>query len=107
VPVLTSVDFVVVLDEGVRKRHHHQAEKGKVTYFVVQLEVIVQGTWKAVIRYDCSHGFSHVDKYDVKGQKTKTALNLAFESALTYADWDIKENWRKYRDEFLKGVSNE
>jgi hypothetical protein len=26
---------------------------------------------------------------------------------LTYADWDIKENWWKYRDEFLKGSWDE
>jgi len=45
-----------------------------------------------------------VDKYDVKGNKIKTALGLSFESALTYGDWDINENWLKYREEFLKGV---
>jgi len=101
------VDFLVVFGEGVRKRHYHETEKGKVTYFAVQLEVNVGGEWKVVVRYDCSHRFSHVDKYDIKGNKTKTALDLSFESALTYGDWDINENWLKYKDEFLKGVPNE
>jgi len=45
-----------------------------------------------------------VDKYDIKGNKIKTALDLSFESALTYGDWDINENWLKYKEEFLKGV---
>lgn len=45
-----------------------------------------------------------MDKYDIKGNKTKTALDLSFESALTYGDWDINENWLKYKEEFLKGV---
>ena len=45
-----------------------------------------------------------LDKYDIKGNKTKTALNLSFESALTFGDWDINENWAKYKEEFLKGV---
>jgi hypothetical protein len=59
------------------------------------------------IRYDCSHGFAHVDKYDIKGKQTKRMLNLNFESALTYGDWDINENWLKYKQEFLKGVNDE
>jgi len=33
------VDFVIIFDNGVRKRHHHETEKGKVKYFSVQLEV--------------------------------------------------------------------
>ena len=98
------VDFIVVFDEGVRKRHYHETQKGKVAYFAVQLEIRVGGDWKKVIRYDCSHRFSHMDKYDIKGNKTKTALNLSFESALTFGDWDINENWAKYKEDFLKGV---
>ena len=101
------VDFIVILDEGVRKRHYHETEKSNVTYFAVQLEVKVKGEWKVVIRYDCSHEFSHIDKYDIKGNKTKITLNLNFESALTYGDWDINENWLKYKEEFLKGVQDE
>ena len=98
------VDFIVVFDEGVRKRHYHETQKGKVEYFAVQLEIRFGGDWKTVVRYDCSHRFSHMDKYDIKGNKTKTALNLSFESALTFGDWDINENWAKYKEEFLKGV---
>lgn len=100
-------DFVVIFDDGVRKRHFHETDKGKVKYFAVQLEVRLKDEWKIVIRYDCSHGFSHIDKYDVKGNQTKRVLNLNFESALTYGDWDINENWLKYKQDFLRGVTNE
>ncbi len=99
-----TVDFVVVFDDGVRKRHYHETEKGDVIYFVVQLEVEFKGQWKVAIRYDCSHGFAHMDKYDIKGKRTKRPLNLRFESALTYGDWDINENWQKYKEEFLRGI---
>jgi hypothetical protein len=101
------VDFVVIFDDGVRKRHYHKTEKGKVTYFAVQLEIEVEYEWKVAVRYDCSHGFSHMDKYDIKGNQTKKMLNLNFESALIYGDWDINKNWVKYKQEFLKGVSDE
>jgi hypothetical protein len=101
------VDFVVIFDEGVRKRHYHETEKGKVIYFAVQLEVEVHGEWKVVIRYDCSHGFAHKDTYDQAGSQTKSLLHLSFESALTYGDWDITTHWRRYTQEFLREVSNE
>lgn len=97
------VDFVVIFDEGVRKRHYHKTEKGKVKYFAVQLEILIKDEWKIALRYDCSHGFSHIDTYDIDGNRKKTPLNLSFESALTYGDWDINENWLKYKQEFLKG----
>ncbi len=48
-----------------------------------------------------------MDKYDIKGKQIKKKLNLSFESALTYGDWDINRNWLKHKEEFLKGVSDE
>jgi hypothetical protein len=101
------VDFVIVFDDGARKRHYHETEKDKVKHFVVQLEVEVNGEWKVAVRYDCSHGFSHLDKYDITGTQTKQGLGLSFESALTYGEWDINKNWLKYKEEFLKGVTDE
>ena len=76
-------------------------------HFVVQLEIRVNQEWKVAIRYDCAHGYSHVDRYDIMGKQTKRPLNLQFESALTYGDWDINENWPHYRDAFLKGREDE
>ena len=53
------------------------------------------------------HGYAHVDRYDITGNRTKEALNLHFASALTYGDWDVNENWQQYRDAFLKGSKYE
>lgn len=47
-----------------------------------------------------------MDKYDIKGNKVKTPLDLSFESALTFGDWDINENRPKYEDQFLKGADH-
>ena len=44
---------------------------------------------------------------DKMGKQTKRLLNLQFESALTYGDWDINENWQQYRNAFLKGKEDE
>ena len=102
-----SVEFIVILDDGVRKRHRHETNGGKVINFVVQLEIRIEQEWKVVIRYDCAHGYSHADRYDKTGKQTKRPLNLQFESALTYGDWDINENWQHYRDAFMKGRRDE
>lgn len=91
------------LGEGVRKRHYHMTEKGKVVYFVVQLEVEVKGEWKPVIRYDCSHDFTHIDRYNLKEEKQKIELYLDYAEALTVADEDININWESYKERFLRG----
>ena len=36
-----TVDFIIIIDEGVRKRHYHETEKGNVVYFAFQLEIKV------------------------------------------------------------------
>ena len=97
-----TVEFVVYLDENSRKRHYHEAESGKISFFAVQLEVKINGEWKPVIRYDCAHNFAHVDKYDITGNQTKDALTMDFASALTYGDLDINRNWMRYKTDFLK-----
>jgi len=97
------VEFVVILDKGVRKRHRHEVEKGRVLSFMVQLEVFVEGEWKPVIRYDSSHEFAHVDLFTLDGKREKVALDLSFGSALTLADRDINENWEEYVEKFLRG----
>jgi hypothetical protein len=49
-----SVEFIVILDDGARKRHRHETIGGKVINFVVQLEIKVKQEWKVAIRYDCN-----------------------------------------------------
>ena len=92
------------LGEGARKRHYHRTEKGKVIYFVVQLEVELEGKWEPVIRYDCSHSFVHIDRYNNKGEKIKENIYLTYEESLTLADEDININWEFYKEKFLKGA---
>jgi len=71
--------------------------------FVVQLEVEIQGEWRPVIRYDCSHDYAHIDRYNLRGKQRKEQLHLSFAEALTLADEDIDLNWELYKEKFLKG----
>ena len=98
-----KVEYVVVLAEGVRKRHMHETDRGAVVRFAVQLEVAAGVAWRPVVRYDCAHGFSHRDLYEQDGTVTKEGLDLNLEAALTYGDWDINENWARYVERHVGG----
>lgn len=95
--------YTRALGENARKRHYHKTEKGNVVDFAVQLEAKLEGEWKPVIRYDCSHDFSHIDRYNVRGEQEKEVLDLPYAESLTLADEDINLNWENYRDRFLRG----
>jgi len=102
--MIKIVEYVVLFDEGVRKRHYHKSVRGKIIEFAVQLEVFIESNWRPIIRYDCAHGFAHIDHYDRRGKRRRRLLDLNFNEAIILADEDIRENWEKYREDFLKEV---
>jgi hypothetical protein len=96
-------EYVIPLGENARKRHYHETAKGKVSGFVVQLEVFHRRQWKPVVRYDSAHGVAHRHQYYLDGTQAKAELDLKFGEALVLADEDIKENWKIYQKAFLEG----
>jgi len=95
--------FNVLLSPEDRYRHTHVRVKGHVLQFTVQFETQFGGKWYPVVRYDTSHGFAHRDILDRKGGKTKTPLFINnFNEALTFAEYDIRSNWKHYKEGFLK-----
>jgi len=91
------------LQQGCEEEALSQDRGGRVVNFVVQLEVEVEGEWKQVVRYDCTHKFVHRDSYDLRGKQRKEAIDLSYEEALTFADEDLDENWERYGLTFLAG----
>ncbi len=72
---------------------------GKVVDMVVQYETKVEGHWKPVVRYDCSHGFFQRDAIYPSGDKEKKAIPIEdLDAALTYAEQDIRGRWEFYRE---------
>ncbi len=92
-----------MFDLDARKRHYHKTERGKITAFMVQLEIRINDMWREVLRYDCTHNFTHKDCYNVNGKQRKITLYLDYEEALNMADDDLNENWGHYRERFLRG----
>ncbi len=97
------VEYVVLLGNDGRRRVRHTRVGGNVTEFMVQYEIFVEEKWNEVVRYDTSHGYAHKDLIHADGRKEK--VDLFFEDlniCLTYAENDLRANWKNYRDKFLK-----
>jgi hypothetical protein len=102
---LKVVEFVTPLGSDGRRRTRHVRIGNKIIEFVVQYELKINIEWHPVVRYDTSHGFAHKDKLSYRGEAVKEALPFNdFNLALTFAEKDLKDNWQKYRERFLKEV---
>lgn len=89
-------------------RHLHISERWKIVFFRVQYETKFKNIWYPVVRYDTSHGFAHRDLFDRRGSKKKTPMfTTDYNEALTFAEYDIKSNWKVYKKVFMGGEENE
>jgi hypothetical protein len=99
-----EVTFIAMLTPKDRYRHHHVRFKGEILSFVIQYETKLEGKWLPVVRYDTEHGFAHRDIVDREGNKHKTPMfTKDYSEALTFAEYDIKSNWKVYKKAFLEG----
>src|SRR4030042_794599 len=95
---IKEVEFTVMLTSDDRYRHIHVRFKGNVLSFVVQYEIRLEGKWFPVVRYDTEHGFAHRDLLDKNGNKQKTPMfTQDYNEALTFAEYDIRSNWKIYK----------
>lgn len=96
------VEFVRLLDEGIRLRVRFVVESGVVLQFTVQLEWFSEDEWIGLIRYDTAHGFAHCDTMHPYQPTTKTRLPVTeYGDALTFAIEDLSANWRRYRSRYV------
>lgn len=102
---LREKGYAVLLGEDCRIRHYHSRITQQVVEFIIQLEVNIDGTWKPIIRYDTAHGFAHRDIIHPDGDVEKTPLAMGdYNAALTFAELDIRSNWKIYRERFIEEV---
>jgi len=93
------------LDAWNRVRVQLLVEKGEVRQFVVQFvvqyEALIDEKWRAIVRYDSTHGFAHRDVIHPSGDQDK--YPLPFEDlgvAMTYGEQDIEDRWEWYRERY-------
>jgi hypothetical protein len=69
----------------------------------VQYETLIAGEWHPVIRYDTAHGFAHKDILSPGGEtEKKVTVFYSYNEAFTNAEVDIKLNWQRYKEEYIK-----
>ena len=97
-------EFTIERDDGVRERRRFRIIDGKVVYFVVQLEVLVDDGWRAVIRCDNSHSVPDCDRYKLQGDRDKFKL-YGMNSDFVFADAQrsLNASWQIYVAQFLRG----
>jgi hypothetical protein len=74
-------------------------ERGKMTAFVLQLEVYEDDVWYPIIRYDTSHGEAHIDYINPGGReyhKVWLGVNAPFDDIYITALEDIKLSYRAH-----------
>lgn len=98
-----QVEYIIRIGRSDRYRHLHIKERGKIVFFRSQCETEINDVWHPVVRYDTAHGFAHRDLMSLKGSVKKTPLfNQDYNDALTFAENDLKSNWKYYKKRFLE-----
>jgi hypothetical protein len=101
-----EVGFVVKFSPTDRYRRRHLSSKGRILKFVAQYETKIGGKWYPVVRYDTAHGYFHKDLMHFNQQSEKIRLEeKGFNDALNSAEKDIKANWQKYKDHFIREIN--
>ena len=107
---MNEKSFLVLLGESVLDRYRLvcRVDKGRVTIFLVQYEALIDGEWRAIVRYDAAHGFPHRDLLHPNRPEDKTEFpNRSNAEVLTLGQEDIKRNWRMYREHYEQELKDE
>jgi hypothetical protein len=85
-----------------RIRFHYTISKGRLADIVMQYESLIDGEWRAIVRYDVAHGFFHRDVLFPNGTQEKTPLDFpTLEMAAIFAEQDLKDKWEFYKERYL------
>lgn len=103
--VTTNRTWFISLVPDVRIRVSYRRAGRQIVRFTVQLEIVHDGAWTPVVRYDNAHGFCHRDAIHVDGSQDKTLTHIGDANAtFTAAIDDLKRSWEAQRARFLKEI---
>lgn len=98
-------EFLFVLDlpesKIMRFRNIFRIHQSKVSSFVIQFEICglkrQPKQWKAIVRYDCAHGYIHRDLIYADGRKEKQKIKSQYlGKAIKIATSDLKNNFKQW-----------
>lgn len=90
-------DYTIAITGDVRLRLRYRVSGNDVEAFTVQLELMVNGEWLPVVRYDGAHGVPHRDVLNRAGNViAKEWLPGSFNEVLTSSRRELEVNWRQH-----------
>ena len=93
--------FIGTKFPGVTIRVRFQQDRGRIVWFVVQLEIILDEKWSPVTRYDTAHGFIHRDDIHPNGEQFKTPMVFSsYEEGMSFAVNDLRTNTAWYIERY-------
>ena len=102
---MKTIEFISFLDvlEINRIRVRLLTDNGELQDIMFQYETFIEGEWRAIVRYDCAHGFFHRDIMYPNGDKEKQSIRIeTLKGASQYAEQDLKDRWEWYRERYIK-----
>ena len=77
--------------------------------FVVKFLAIIDGEEYEILRFDTAHRSPHIDILAPSGNKKQKIFlpRLTNKEALNYAQDDIKEHYKQYRERFIQWKNEE
>ena len=98
--------FKPIGTEGIyRLRFKIVTRKGYIIDFLIQLEMFIVEEWKAIVRYDNSHGFPHRDVISPDKTIEKKELRLpTLEQAVEFAEQDLTDRFEWYIEKYQQKV---
>jgi hypothetical protein len=95
-----GLDNVKVLDQICRIVRRHAVENGNRNY-QVQLEVLKNNQWTAVMIYNISDGNCWRRAINAAGSTEVMKLELPIPAIHQMLETDFSTNWQEYRDRFI------
>ncbi len=105
---MKEIEFIVFLDAHQlnRLRVRLLTENGELIDVMYQYESFIINEWRAIVRYDCAHGFFHRDVILPNGDKEKKTIEIDnLKTASKYAEQDLKDRWEWYKERFIKKLN--
>jgi len=107
---MKEIEFIVFLDSQQlnRLRVRLITENGELVDVLYQYEAYINNEWRAIVRYDCAHGFFHRDVLMPNGDKEKNSIEIdSLKNASKYAEQDLKDRWEWYKERFIKKLKKQ
>lgn len=97
--------YALTQEDTDRIRIAFREEKGAITFFIVQYSALINNRWRSIMRYDTCHGYAHKHTYNLRKKErivTLTAPGERLNELFTESSTDIKQNFEKIKENFLK-----